>query len=446
MPVDLSIANSINAAYAQGRAEAFARQQQADKLAQQAKEEEDKAALRDQAQKQFDAKQKQDAAQFDAEHKLHEAIFGLQQATAQQDQAQKGSEFTEKTGNPAQGYEPDLANSPTDTVESTTSPGTFVPRATKYVNKATGTSYTARSPEVTAQMSGQLAALAKEPLIKQDRDTALFESSLAEHRQKLHDTGQWNHESDIKAVEEAHQDARNEADHRNAIDVENLRGKYAMAVQNLKPSGGGGEQVWLDDKMDPQAAEAFKVPYGSTWHDVLGNVKLTADGQKKFLTLSTMEPEAIDAQELLDAKDSTGKTGYQRYFLGSVKGRFQEAYQNLYPDPEIEKIRPILSQLFLDAKDNAGVGSRLTAAQVQALKGITPGNERYITAERGKEIIEAILPAIRAERVSIIKAEGTKLKPSSTGESTRTSVSVPKSAGAEGAAELWSIVKPKAGK
>lgn len=406
--INLDVSNSINGAYAAGRSEAFARQQEAARIAQQAKEEEDKAALLKEQQDEFLKKQSQEAEQFKAEHGLRESIFNLSQATAKQDMAQKGAEWTERTGTPAQGFVEDLSKSPNDTIEDPTQPGVFMPRATTYVNKDTGSSYTARSPQVAAAMSGQLAALAKEPLIKQDRATSTFENSLAEERQGLHDRGEWSHENDIKAVELAHDKAIKEEGYRNNLDVENLRGRYAQAIAEGKADAKSTEQLWLENRLDPVAQKAFGVHDGSTWHDVLGNGVMDAKGKEKFLTLSTMEPEAIAAEEALSARDSKGKTGFDRYFLGGVSGALKEQYQKLYPDPFVESIRPILSQLFLDAKDNAGVGSRLTAAQVQALKGITTGNERNITPERAEGIIKALLPAIREERVNIIKAYAKK--------------------------------------
>ena len=396
MPIDLSVGNSINAAYAQGRKESFERQQRLDELAQKQKEEEDKAAMLAEQQRQFNEKQAQDQKQFQVEHALRQNLFNLQQTTAAQD----FSKFTEQTGNPAQGFSPDLAGSPTDTVEI--APGTFVPRATLYKNDQ-GVSYTARSPQVAAHQQAQVEDTLKASDRNETRHNMLYQSALADSLSNNASERKNTQEDYINAIENAQKTTARHEDYRHDLDMQLLRNAAILG----KAGAAQKDELWDRLPLNPAAQDFFKLPAGSVWSDAIGQANMDAPGKEELLKLIKAEPIIIRVQEELskqfqDPNTRTVQSGYDRYFQGGIKGTVKDLYNKVVPDPYVNSIKPDLGEFFTAMKEIGNFGSALTKNEAEFMRAYVPGSERTLTPDAARKIVDHSLKSIEQNQIDTV--------------------------------------------
>lgn len=424
MAINLDVSNSINSAYAAGQALARQRKTDAEKLAQDAIDNEarqqqiDAQKARDaEAIKQHSELLKQNEEQFNANHELAKSQLKMQQLV----QALGFKKFTEEGGGAAPGFDQtgqSMGEAGGPVVE--TSPGVFenVSANSTYSNKDSGISYAARNPEAVAAQNAKLGQIARAPLQAEERANYLFKGDYERRSAELALNQKATAEEHLKTIELAHDTAIKEAEYRNNLDVQKLRNEGMLDNTNDKNANKQTVQFWTRNLLDPEAQKEFNAPAGSTWQDVLGNVELDAKGKEKFLAYSKLEPQLLHAQELLDQKDpKTGKTGYQEFFLGGLKGRSADLFKNITGStPFVNSIRPSLANVFLTMKDEANLGSALTKNESEFLKGYVPGNERNITPDEAKHIIDNLIPTIRQNRIETVKTYGkghinTNLKP-----------------------------------
>lgn len=420
MPLNLDVGNSIIRAYATGRAEAFDRQQQQDKLLKEQQDSEERQAALDEQKRQFDAKQKQDANQFKIEHELRKNLFGLQQTTAAQD----FSKFTEETGNPAQGYTPDTAGSPTDTVEI--APNVFVPRATLYKN-AEGQTYTARTPQVATFQKAQNQDTLEASNRNEVRKNMIFQSALQDNLNNNEQERRFTQDDYINAVENAHKTTARHEDYRHDLDMQLLRNEAILG----KAGAAQKDELWTRLPLNPAAQDHFNLPAGSTWNDALGNANLDAPGKEELLKLIKAEPLVIRIQEELsknyqDPADP-GKTisGYDRYFQGGVKGTVKDIYNRVVPDPYVNSIKPDLGEFFTAMKEIGNFGSALTKNEAEFMRSYVPGAERTLTPDAAKKIVDHALKSVEQNQIDTVITHGS-VKKTPASSSGKTSTQTPR--------------------
>lgn len=169
-------------------------------------------------------------------------------------------------------------------------------------------------------------------------------------------------------------------------------------------------ELWLTAPLDKVALEKFGAPQGTRWGDLLGSAaELDNEGKKKFQSLSEIEPELMEALDLLGTKSKDGKSDFfDVYFHGSGIGQaknFAQGFMGM-SDDKVEKIRPMLAKIFLSMKENTNLGSALTNTERGLLEQYVASGGRELTPTRARSILKQLLPDVRNSRIETVLSHG----------------------------------------
>lgn len=390
-PVDLRPSESLIAAWAQGRAELFARQQQQAKEAQDLALNEETKARREQQQKQFDAEMKAEAERFKIEQALRQNIQDLAMFQSRYNISKEAESGTpppgaEKTGEVYEGN--DVYN--------------------LFSHPLLG-EFRARTPETVTRQAVER---------QKAQDEAKFEFKARE--MNLENELEEGSDSRLMMQKAGYDMASQLLDQKFKRRLSEQEYQQDRELAKLEASLGKWDRTSLTadevdlfnyQKIDPEVAEKLGVPYGTIWGQAFGPVKLNEKANERLNNLNDVEDEIIKFENYLKSVDPKGQSmeqGIRKIFLGGLQGRAADFYTNMTGDRDpyvsggLEKIGRVL----VSAKKASESGAQFTANEQKLVQSYTPGLERRIAPEDVIAMMKTMKSTIRKERLNLITSRG----------------------------------------